>query len=238
MKTTIETKIVAPGPAPASAPTAASAPDTGATRDWDPAWTLRQARARYFEENGFGDDGGYSARWVKLKLGPFLYPFPNTKGRVRAVRYHDLHHIMTGYRTNWIGEFEISGWEVGGGCRDFHAAWVLNLSGMFAGLFLSPRRIFRAFVRGRHTRNLYGQTFDDALLDARVGEKRAELGLDRAAPAATAADLGRFLAYLVPALPLLVLMTAPALLPLIGAGIWRLAGLVRGRKLEAGAAGM
>jgi hypothetical protein len=193
----------------------------------DPAVTLRQARARYFEENDFGADGGYGARWVKLKLGPFPYAIPNTAGRVRAVRYHDLHHIVTGYRTDWIGEFEISGWEVGSGCRDFVAAWFLNLSGMFAGLFLSPRRIYRAFVRGRNTRNLYGRTFDDALLDTRVDEMRAELGTDRDVPAGTPADLGRFLAFLVAGLPLMVVMSAPALVPLMGAAVWRLAGLVR-----------
>jgi hypothetical protein len=233
MSTTIDTARPMPvTPATPAVPSdrtnkPALASKAGARHDYDPAWTLRQARARYFEENDFGEDGGYGDRWVKLKLGPFPYAIPNTQGRVRAVRYHDLHHIMTGYRTDWIGEFEIAAWEVGSGCRDLAAAWFLNLSGMFAGLFLSPRRIFRAFVRGRNTRNLYGHTFDDALLDARVGEKRAELGLDREVPAATPADVLRFLVFVMAGLPLMVLMGIPAIVPLTGAAIWSLAGLVR-----------
>lgn len=190
---------------------------------YDPAWTLRQARTRYFEDNGFGADGGYNARWVKLKLGPIPYAIPNTAGRVRAVRYHDLHHIMTGYRTDWMGEFEISAWEVGSGCRNLVAAWVLNLGGMFGGMFLSPRRTYRAFVRGRNTRNLYGRPFDDALLDARVGEMRAELGLDRDVPAGTPEDLRRFLAFLVPGLPMVALVSAPLLVPFVGLAVWLLA---------------
>jgi hypothetical protein len=202
----------------------AALPALAAERDhYDPAWTLRQARARYFEKNGFGADGGYSARWVKLKLGPIPYAVPNTAGRVRAVRYHDLHHIMTGYRTDWIGEFEISAWEVGSGCRDFAAAWFLDLGGMLSGMFLSPRRMYRAFVRGRNTRNLYGRTFDDALLDTRVGEMRAELGLDRDEPAATSGHLGRFLAFLVAGLPVVAVMMAPVLVPLVALLAWLLA---------------
>ena len=43
--------------------------------------TMEQARARYFEVNGFGADGGYAADWVDFKLGPIPLPFPNTDGR-------------------------------------------------------------------------------------------------------------------------------------------------------------
>jgi hypothetical protein len=214
MMTTAET-----APATLASPTTA----TGASDGYDPASTLRQARARYFQENHFGEDGGYSARWVKLKLGPIPYAIPNTAGRVRAVRYHDLHHIMTGYRTDWIGEFEISAWEVGSGCRDLAAAWFLNLGGMLSGMFLSPRRVFRAFVRGRNTHNLYGRTFEDALLDARVGDMRADLGLSRDVPAGTAADLVRFVAFLVAGLPIVALMGAPLLVSLVALALWLLA---------------
>ena len=49
--------------------------------------TLREGRAAYFAENGFGADGNYAARWVKLKLGPLPVGFPNTDARRRAVRF-------------------------------------------------------------------------------------------------------------------------------------------------------
>lgn len=166
-------------------------------RHYDPASSLREARTRYFEDNAFGADGGYSARWVEVKVGPFPYAIPNTEGRVRAVRYHDLHHIMTGYRTDWTGESEISAWELGSGCRNFRAAWYLNISALGLGVALAPRRLYQAFVRGRHARNLYDRAFDDALLDARVGDMRAELGLDKAPTPATVADKLSFAAHAV-----------------------------------------
>ena len=96
--------------------------------------TMRAARARYFEANAFGADGGYDDAWVHLKVGPLPVSFPHTRERVRAVRYHDLHHVVTGYDTDLIGEFEISAWELGAGCKDFWAAWFLNLAGVAAGV--------------------------------------------------------------------------------------------------------
>lgn len=139
---------------------------------YDDTMTMREARKAYFEANGFGESGGYDDAWVDFKLGPLPMPFPNTPARVRAVRYHDLHHILTGYRTDTLGEFEISAWEIGAGCKDFAAAWVLNLGGMTAGMFRAPKRIFRAFVRGRRDRSIYGEELE-AVLDATVGEARA-----------------------------------------------------------------
>src|SRR5688572_33141544 len=100
--------------------------------------TVREALARYFEANGFGANGGYDEPWVDFKLGPIPMPFPNTKGRVRAVGYHDLHHVLTGYTTGTIGEFEIAAWEIAAGCKGFVAAWALNLGGMAGGLFSAP----------------------------------------------------------------------------------------------------
>ena len=70
---------------------------------YDPTLTMEAARAQYFRDNGFGDDGGYDDPWVDFKLGPVPMPFPNSKGRLRAVRYHDLHHILTGYQTDLRG---------------------------------------------------------------------------------------------------------------------------------------
>jgi hypothetical protein len=146
----------------------------------DATTPLATRLTQYFEENGFGPDGGYEATWVDFSLGPIPFPFPNTPARKRAVRYHDLHHLVTGYRTDLPGEFEISAWEIGAGCKGFLAAWQLNLGGMAGGLFLCPRRSFRAFVRGRHSDTLYGRAYDDALLGLTVGEARRLTRLDTA----------------------------------------------------------
>ena len=101
--------------------------------------SLHDARRVYFDANAFGADGGYAKRWVKVKLGPVPIWFPNSAGRVRAVRYHDLHHVVTGYATSWTGEGEIGAWEIASGCRDMIAAWVLNLYAMWIGLWIAPR---------------------------------------------------------------------------------------------------
>ncbi|MDF2697085.1 MAG: hypothetical protein K0S65_5468 [Labilithrix sp.] len=146
--------------------------------------TMREARKVYFDANGFGDTGGYEDAWVDFKLGPIPMPFPNTKARIEAVRYHDLHHLLTGFDTDIVGEFEISAWEIAAGCKGYSAAWVLNLAGTAAGVFRAPRRVFAAFVRGRGQRTIYGENLDDVLAltvgEARARFTRAEGGRRRA----------------------------------------------------------
>jgi hypothetical protein len=154
--------------------------------------TLAHARDDYFRANGFGPNGGYDDDWVDFKLGPIPMPFPNTPSRKRAVRFHDLHHALTGYATDVRGEFEISAWEVASGCADHVAAWQLNLGGIVGGLLVAPRRTWRAWVRGRQSRNLYRTDYDEALLGRRVADVRRELGLDAAPAPARAADVALF----------------------------------------------
>jgi hypothetical protein len=178
--------------------------------------TMRDARAAYFTENGFGDDGGYGAKWVDFKLGPLPFPFPNTAARVRAVRYHDLHHVLTGYRTDFLGELEISAWEIGAGCKDFWAAWQLNLGGLAGGALMIPRRTFRAFVRGRHAESLYGLPLEE-LLDATVADVRAKLGVE-AAPRATVADVLAFVGAVGVGLAV-GLLTFALVVPLLPVGL-------------------
>jgi hypothetical protein len=174
---------------------------------------LRDARSRYFAENGLGE-GGYDARWVKLKLGPAPLFFPNTAGRVRAVRLHDVHHVLTEYATDWIGEAEIGAWEVGAGCADHWAAWVLNLSALSVGFWMGPRRVLRAFARGRRSRSLYPGEWDDALLDESVGALRSRIGLAVADPAPARTDRLALAGWLGVGGVLLVAWTAVSLAPL------------------------
>lgn len=155
--------------------------------------TMRAARAIYFHTNAFGQDGGYGDAWVDFKLGSIPLPFRNTPSRVRAVRYHDLHHILTGYATDIIGEFEISAWELGAGCKDYLAAWVLNLGGLAGGVLRAPVRTFRAFARGRRDQSLYGLDFEP-LLERSVGELRSERVHGPPNEAATATDVAAFVA--------------------------------------------
>ena len=179
--------------------------------------TLRQARAAYFRANRFGETGGYEDPWVDFSLGPVPFPFPNTPARVRAVRYHDLHHVLTGYATSTIGELEISAWEIAAGCRSFAAAWILNLGGTFAGLVVAPGKIAAAFARGLGDRSLYAEeleplldmTVEDARAIYLAAEPRTRLGVGGAVRLALAALAGLVLG--------LVLVTL--LLPMVPVGI-------------------
>jgi hypothetical protein len=144
---------------------------------YSPKLTLRAARAEYFAVNNFSW-GGYDDKWVKIEYGLLRFYFPNTKGRVKVVKYHDLHHILTEYNTSLSGETEIGAWEVGTGCTRSSAAWILNLSGFAWGLIINPKDVYKAFLRGRQSANLYHLPFNDELLSYRVGELRHQLNLD------------------------------------------------------------
>jgi hypothetical protein len=188
---------------------------------YDPDMTLRDARARYFALNNFGADGGYDERWIKVKVWRIPLWLPNTQGRRRAVRLHDLHHVVTEYPTTWRGEAEISAWEVAsGGLRRYYAGWLLDLLNVAQGLIVNPRGAFRAFVRGRRCRNLFGATFNDTLLSRRVGEMRRELFLENegaeAGAKASARDVTAFAAWaLASAATYAVAVGVPLALPLL-----------------------
>lgn len=141
--------------------------------------TLGAARAAYWQVNHFGDDGGDALEWVPTKVWKLTLEVPNTDGRRRAVRLHDLHHVLTGYQTTWTGEAEIAAWELASGCFRWPAATVLNTGALAVGLVIAPLRVARAWSRGRQTENLYGEDGVDHLLPCSVDGVRTTLDLDR-----------------------------------------------------------
>lgn len=138
--------------------------------------SLRDARKKYFDAWGFGD-GGYEATWVELKrIAGIPIGFPNSDGRRRAVKLHDLHHVLTSYRADWTGEAEIGAWEIGAGCRKHYAAWALNLLALQYGFWIAPGRVLRALARGRRSAPLYDAAeLDEAMLTESVHAVRARL---------------------------------------------------------------
>jgi hypothetical protein len=148
--------------------------------------SLLVARSRFFRDAKLEPDGGYGDRWVRVETKPVLFYFPNWPSRVAAARLHDLHHIAAEYDTDWPGEAEIAS-----GCAGYCVAWFLNLGGFGAGLVVAPKRLFRAFLRGRRAKtNLYKSGFNESQLDQiSVGMLRDQLGLRAPISAARAADL-------------------------------------------------
>jgi len=156
---------------------------------YSPQMTLSEARRLYFQLDNFGEDGGYRERWIKVKVWKIPIWLPNTEGRRRAVKLHDLHHVLTEYPTTWRGEAEISAWEIGaGGLGRYYAGWILDLMNVAQGLVVNPLGIYRGFMRGRSTSNLYSTKFSDELLDHKVGDYRDLLGLDKSQAPLTTID--------------------------------------------------
>jgi len=147
--------------------------------------TVGNARAEYFARNGFST-AAYEDTWAHVRLFGIPIAFPNVRSRRRAIRFHDIHHLVTGYGTDPRGEAEIGAWEIAATFPDrglqFAAAWLLNTVMFALGLVLAPRRVYRAFVRGRHCTSLYRIGWSDALLDRDVDELRRELGLGEPSP--------------------------------------------------------
>jgi hypothetical protein len=179
--------------------------------------TMQNARAEYYRVNGFGDDGGDSLEWVPLKIWRFTIKIPNTQARRKALKIHDLHHVVTGYETNLRGESEIAAWELASGCRRMPAAFVLNMFALAIGAVIAPRRVLRAWARGRVTKNLYTHDTVDALLPLEVSTVRASLGLDAPVPAPRGVEIATF----APA-------ALVALLVLVGVVVGPLVGLFAG----------
>ena len=161
------------------------------------AMTLREARKIYFELSHFPVDGGYEERWIKVKVWRIPIWLPNTNGRVKAVKLHDLHHVLTEYPTTWRGEAEISAWEIGSdGLRRYWAGWPLDLMNVAQGLIVNPRGVYRGFMRGRSSKNLYAEKFSDDLLNRSVGEFRERLRLNDPPKRPTAYDLMLFIFWI------------------------------------------
>jgi hypothetical protein len=126
--------------------------------------SVREALAEHLAASGLPPDAGDSDPFAVVPIFYLPYPIPNTRARKRAVRIHDLNHLVSEYKTDRIGELEISAWELAsGGCRDYGAAWVLDLAGLLGGLMVAPRRTVRAFWAGRSRQNLYWFDYEELL---------------------------------------------------------------------------
>ena len=151
--------------------------------------TLEAARALFFERSGLGPEGGYNDRWVRIEMKPFPVYFPNTASRVRSAKLHDLHHLALRYKTDWPGEVEIAGWEIASGCGRHLWAWFLNLGAFTVGMVLFPRRLYHAFIRGRHSSNLYREGFSESdLPNKNLDWLRDRVGLNKSQVPATTRD--------------------------------------------------
>lgn len=142
----------------------------------DPRSTVRAARDRYLADNGFTTDGYTRPTFTLPFLGRQI-PLPNPPARQAAIARHDLHHVLLGYATDYAGEAEIGVWELRGGCPTAFLLFI-NTMALLAGIFVAPRRVWRAWQRARGSHTLYIDGIDyDTALDMRVVDLRRRLGL-------------------------------------------------------------
>ncbi len=142
----------------------------------------------FYARSGFGPVVGQRMLTVPVYTGCMLVPLPNIETRRRYLKYHDLHHLVTGYSVGRIGEGEVSAWELGtGSARISPLLGMMNLIALSTGLVLEPRRMWRAFESGCRSRNLYAASERADVDDGRwsnldeLRQYSLEVGPDRAA---------------------------------------------------------
>jgi hypothetical protein len=161
--------------------------------------TPRQLLPSFYRQYQLGDDGGQSSSYVKVELTKKLFVyFPNFDARRKAVFKHDVHHILTGYTSTLKGETEIGAWEIASGCRHYWVAFILDLHGVMMGLLINPLGVYKAFVKGRRTKNLYDDALpDEQVMDTPIAEIRERLLLNNYSGKGNLIDMVLFLLLLL-----------------------------------------
>lgn len=157
--------------------------------------SLLDARRAYFDYNGFGTET-YHVPWVLVRAGPLRMWVPNSSARRRVLPAHDVHHVLTDYRTDWRGEAQISCFEMASGPPLAPSVLPYGCFTIMVGMCIDPAAMRLAHRRGRHAKNLYRAEITDDLLAKSVEEVRRELLLDRPIPEATWRDDIAFVAML------------------------------------------
>jgi len=136
--------------------------------------TVRAGRDRYLSENSLSTES-YTARRFPIYVGrrPLYVPNPG------FLPWHDLHHVVTGYRTGLVGEAEISAYELRAGCGSL-MVFILCVGAILITMFVAPRRVWRAWKQAKGARTLYHTNVPyEELLKMSVTDLRQSLGLPR-----------------------------------------------------------
>ena len=140
--------------------------------------SVKDALPVFYDNYQLEPDGGIHDTAVKVELlkGIFVY-LPNFNARKKVLFKHDVHHLLTGYSAKMKGETEISAWELSTGCAHNWFAFAINTYSMVNGAFFNMKGIWKAWVRGRYSSNLYKKYDDEQLLLKNVADLKKEMGL-------------------------------------------------------------
>ena len=184
----------------------------------DATISMRSALARHYSTHGLPVDGGASDPWFRVRIGPTAIRLPNPPARRRAVFFHDVNHVLTGYDTTLTrGELSISAFEIGCGCGRYAIGWFINLYLMALGAFIRPGELLRAFVRGQRSGSIYRLEATREVINATsVAELRTRLAIDDSTVAPTWRERAAFVAWTLAAIAMMLSVTALPFALLLG----------------------
>jgi hypothetical protein len=168
------------------------------------------------KEMGLDDDPFATAAragnwWSFEAWGVTLYSY-NFAWRRKALAFHDLHHVVTGYPCNMEGEMQVATWEFAAGPCPSPFAQLFCLPLVAMGAATMPRKTFAAYRNGRRSNSLFGRELGSGVSAMPVPELRQKTeALVRSK--SLAGDLAGFIA-LVSASALMYVLPAIAALAL------------------------
>lgn len=137
--------------------------------------SVRTLRDRYLRETGYTIES-YTAPRFKIMIGKRAITINNPG----MLAYHDLHHVVSGYKTGLIDEGRVSAYELRGGSH-LAIIFLLCIGAITIGAFFSPGKVWKAWKSARGTSTLYASTIPyERLLDMDIGELRASLNIPAA----------------------------------------------------------
>jgi len=138
--------------------------------------TGREAMKRFYRRENIPDHGNLTV-WIDwVTVFGINMPLPNIFGRTKVLPYHDLHHIITGYKTDEVGECEIGAWCLATGKGPL-LGYVYDSMTTGLGMIRYRERTLAAWRSGRKCKTLYEYPLEE-LLDMEVDELRALAGLE------------------------------------------------------------
>ena len=119
-------------------------------------------------------DAKVASKWWWFEVrGVKIYCY-NFAWRRKAIAHHDLHHIVTGYPSTLIGEMQVATWEFAAGRYPNIFATLFCLPLVAVGVAIVPKKVWRAFVNGWHSRSLFSTPVTSELLSMKFMDLREQ----------------------------------------------------------------
>lgn len=140
--------------------------------------TLKEEYKSFMKSYGF-DEIEQSDKWASVSLGtPLKISFPNLSARKKAVIFHDINHIITGYKAQtFVGEIQAAYFEIFSGCGKYWFAWFINSLALPFGL-LVPKKSLQAIKLARKVNTNAYYVDINSLWDLEISEIRKKWNIN------------------------------------------------------------